>query len=349
MTEQPYNTVALFGATGQIGRAFLDALLHPSTPGYAPHVKVFLRNEQWDAKASTIPDDARVEKVRADFGDVGQLARQLEGVDALVSALNGPGIDAQYAILDAAAEAGVKRFLPSEYGSEHPWRKPGDDWTHFHPYFDIKQRFHEHMLLHPAMVSRKMTFTIIGTGDLCGLPPLRRWLPSRGGAHRPTETYWIGWAAEGLPERYVFPIVGDPDSKYEVTKITDLAQYVAATLAHPALSADAFLNVVSDVVSQQEIADLVASASGRPVEPDYVSEEEAHAYVAHPETIPERARQSRFDAAFWYIVRIQQGTNKFRRHPSLVHNDLFPEVKLTRMQEYFAQTVGQKAMSEGGQ
>lgn len=43
------------------------------------------------------------------------------------------------------------------------------------------------------------------------------------------------------------------------------------------------------------------------------------------------------------------GTNKFRRHPSLVHNDLFPEVKLTRMQEYFAQTVGQKAMSEGGQ
>lgn len=107
MTEQPYNTVALFGATGQIGRAFLDALLHPSTPGYAPHVKVFLRNEQWDAKASTIPDDARVEKVRADFGDVGQLARQLEGVDALVSALNGPGIDAQYAILDAAAEAGA--------------------------------------------------------------------------------------------------------------------------------------------------------------------------------------------------------------------------------------------------
>lgn len=61
MTEQPYNTVALFGATGQIGRAFLDALLHPSTPGYAPHVKVFLRNEQWDAKASTIPD-ARASK-----------------------------------------------------------------------------------------------------------------------------------------------------------------------------------------------------------------------------------------------------------------------------------------------
>ena len=82
---------------------------------------------------------------------------------------------------------------------------------------------------------------------------------------------------------------------------------VAALLARPSTSKDKILNFVSDVVSQQEIADLVASASGRPVEPDYVSEEEAHAYVAHPETIPERARQSRFDAAFWYIVRIQQG------------------------------------------
>ncbi|BGP41696.1 hypothetical protein JCM10449v2_005687 [Rhodotorula kratochvilovae] len=327
--ETPYNNVALFGGTGQIGQAILDALLRPSTEGYQPNIKVFLRDEQWDDKAGTVPDDPRVEKVRADFGDVRDLAEKLRGVDAVVSALNGPGIDAQYKILDAAAEAGVKRFVPSEYGSEHPWRKPGDDWTHFHPYFDVKQRFHEHMLLHPAMVSRKMTFTVIGVGDLYD---------------QPTETYWIAWAQEKIPDRYVFPIVGDPHSRYEVTKITDMAQYIAAALAKPSTSSDAFLNVVSDVISQQEIADLLQSASGRPVEPDYVSEEEAHAYIAQPETIPARARETRFDPAFWYIVRLQQGTNKFRRHPSLVHNDLYPEVKLTGMEEYLANTVGRKAM-----
>ncbi|KPV72355.1 uncharacterized protein RHOBADRAFT_55834 [Rhodotorula graminis WP1] len=328
---EAFQTIALFGATGQIGRAFLDALLRPSTAGYEPRVRVFLRQQQFDDKAATIQDHARVDKVKADFGDVEQLAKLLEGVDAVVSALNGPGIDAQYAILDAAAQAGVKRFVPSEYGFEHPWRKPGDDWTHFHPYFDIKQRFHEHMLLHPAMMSRKMTFTIIGCGDLYD---------------QPTETYWTGWAAEQVPERYVFPIVGDPDSKYEVTKISDLAQFVVAALASPSLSRDAFLNLVSDVVSQQQIADLVASCSGRPVEPDYVSEEQAHAYIERPETIPERARQSRFDPAFWYIVRLQQGTNKFRRHPSLVHNDLFPQVKLTRMDEYLAATIGRRVMDD---
>lgn len=165
--DAPYTRLALFGATGQIGASILNGLLHPSFAGYEPHVKVFLRGESYDKKISTIPDHPRVEKVKADFEDFNDLAQKLEDVEAVVSALNGPGINAQYKILDACAAAGVKRFLPSEYGSEHPWRKPGDDWTHTHPYFDIKARFKEYMYLHPAMVSGKMTYTIVGVGDLC--------------------------------------------------------------------------------------------------------------------------------------------------------------------------------------
>ncbi|GAA5884496.1 hypothetical protein JCM6882_005275 [Rhodosporidiobolus microsporus] len=328
MTEAPYTNVALFGATGYVGQKLLEGLLNPSTEGYKPQVKVFLRKE---SNAESIPNHERVEKVVADLNDVDDLAEKLKGIDAVVSALNGPGVDAQYKVLDAAAKAGVRRFLPSEYGSEHPWRKPGDSWTHTHPYFDVKARFKEYMYLHPAMMSGKITYTIVGTGDLYD---------------QPTENYWIAWAQEKLPDRYVFPIVGDPNSQYELTKLTDLAQYVAALLARPSTSKDSHLNFVSDIVSQQDIADMLQSASGRPVEPDYVSEEQAHEYIANPDKIPERAKETRFDPVFWYIVRLQQGTNKFRRHPSLIHNDLYPEVKPTLFQEYLANEVGRKAMKE---
>lgn len=115
------------------------------------------------------------------------------------------------------------------------------------------------------------------------------------------------------------------------------------------------------------MADFLHSASGKPVELDFVSEEQAHEYIANPDSAPERAKQSAFAADFWYIVKLTQGASMlerssagrccllsgpflagmglFRRHPSEVHNDLYPEVHATLFSEYLAFTVGKKAMS----
>lgn len=89
---------------------------------------------------------------------------------------------------------------------------------------------------------------------------------------------------------------------------------VAALLARPSTSKDKILNFVSDVISQQEIADMLASASGRPVKPDYVSVEEAHGFIDRPETIPDRAKETRFAPEFWYIVRLQQVRSRVTRY-----------------------------------
>ena len=45
------------------------------------------------------------------------LTGALEGIDAVVSAVAGTAIKTQTTLIDAAAVAGVKRFIPSEYGS----------------------------------------------------------------------------------------------------------------------------------------------------------------------------------------------------------------------------------------
>jgi len=45
-------------------------------------------------------------------------AELLKGVDAVVSAYGGEGMREQYKLLEAAKKAGVKRFIPSEFGCD---------------------------------------------------------------------------------------------------------------------------------------------------------------------------------------------------------------------------------------
>lgn len=121
--------IALFGASGQIGAAILKALLtDPSlntiqilAPGTSSKVPA---NDHPNLSTKTID----LTSAKRD-----DLAKDLAGVDVVVSALNGKALEAQSVIQDAAADAGVRRFYPSEYGSHHIYRKPGDTYGYIHP------------------------------------------------------------------------------------------------------------------------------------------------------------------------------------------------------------------------
>ncbi|KAI8294177.1 Bifunctional pinoresinol-lariciresinol reductase 2 [Colletotrichum sp. SAR11_240] len=52
-----------------------------------------------------------------DYNDEKSLVKALAGQDAVVSALSREAIPLQIPLIDAAATAGVKRFIPSEFGS----------------------------------------------------------------------------------------------------------------------------------------------------------------------------------------------------------------------------------------
>lgn len=55
--------------------------------------------------------------VEVDFASVESLTAALKGIDAVVSTVAGPAIKFQGPFVDAAAAAGVERFIPSEYGA----------------------------------------------------------------------------------------------------------------------------------------------------------------------------------------------------------------------------------------
>ena len=121
------SKIALFGATGQIGRSILSALLDANfqvlqfiTPGSESRAK---------------PESPSLSTAVVDLGCISRddLASILSGVQTVICALNGKSLEAQQLIQDAAWDAGVRRFYPSEFGMHHIYRKPGDTFGYIHP------------------------------------------------------------------------------------------------------------------------------------------------------------------------------------------------------------------------
>ncbi|KXH47601.1 hypothetical protein CNYM01_09452 [Colletotrichum nymphaeae SA-01] len=103
------KTVALAGASGNLGLRILESLLDA---GF--EVTVLIRRE---STRIDYPVKARV--VEVDFDSSESLQNTLGGIDAVVSAVGKQnGLQSQFKLIDAAIAAGVKRFIPSEFGAD---------------------------------------------------------------------------------------------------------------------------------------------------------------------------------------------------------------------------------------
>jgi nucleoside-diphosphate-sugar epimerase len=133
----PFKTVLLVGASGMVGKAIQAELLAKrgnfsklgvlSSSASAPDPK---KDAYWESLSAQ-----GVEIVTVDFLDNAALVRafrgkhppfsfesnnvliaSLVGWDVVISAVGLPMVKMQLLMIEAAAEAGVKRFLPSEFG-----------------------------------------------------------------------------------------------------------------------------------------------------------------------------------------------------------------------------------------
>ena len=85
-------------------------------------------------RAETLHNPERVDPLKAlgihlvegDLQDAQSLRKACQGMDAVVSAAGGAQIALQNDLINAAKEAGVKRFIPSEYGVDPYVVKRGD-------------------------------------------------------------------------------------------------------------------------------------------------------------------------------------------------------------------------------
>lgn len=117
-----FKKVAIAGASGSLGTAVLEALLSADFT-----VTVLSRADS----SAAFPSGVRVVKV--DYRDVELLTEVLRGQDAMISTVGFGGMQDQTILVDAAIAAGVKRILPSEFGSD-----PEDSRTRSLPVFGYK-------------------------------------------------------------------------------------------------------------------------------------------------------------------------------------------------------------------
>ncbi|MDH0893248.1 MULTISPECIES: NmrA family NAD(P)-binding protein [unclassified Pseudomonas] len=251
------KTVTLYGATGVAGSACVEEMLEQDLF----EVQVLLRQGQ-DRDRSTLGGRAEADKqalyarwrergvrlIEADIASHASLIPALRGTDYLVSCAPYAATESQYALIYAAREAGVERFVPSEFGFIY-------EWEQFWP----SDTEHRAMARQKAFIRRVI--------ELAGLD------------------YTI--IPAGLwPEYYLLEpvaVMGDGNARMAWSTGRDVGRIIPHVLAHPA-SRNAVCPVAATAYcSWNELLDMRERLLGRQVERHYLDAAQWQAaYAAQP-------------------------------------------------------------------
>jgi uncharacterized protein YbjT (DUF2867 family) len=252
------RTVTVFAATGVAGSACVEELLRQGEFNVRVLVRKAGQQEKSSSGATRSGDDkhkqrdgwmARGVEVRsADVTDHGELIPALEGTDYLVSCVPLFATESQYPLIWAAREAGVERFVPSEFGYIY-------EWEQFWPTDTV----HRTMARQKAFIRKVielagMDFTIIPAG------------------------LW--------PEYYMLEpvgVMGDGEQKFAWSTGRDVGRIIPHVLAHPA-SRNAICPVAATAwCSWNELLDVRERVLGRRVARNYLASAQwKAAYAAQP-------------------------------------------------------------------
>ena len=145
----PFQNILLFGAGGTtIGHHILQALVEDGTF----HVTVLAREKS----TTTYPTGVNVVKINESFLH-GDLVQALNGQEVVICAAGLEAHAQQYKLIDAAIEAGVKRFVPSEWGKDN-----SDPKTY--ELFEVFKGKHEVELFLRSKESSTFSWTAVATG-----------------------------------------------------------------------------------------------------------------------------------------------------------------------------------------
>ncbi|KAI3333271.1 NmrA-like family protein [Ustulina deusta] len=215
--------VAIFGAAGNFGTPITSAL---TDAGFA--VTVITR----PGSTSVFPTGLPV--IRVDYSDVDAVASALAGQDAVVSVV-GPGvISAAKGMVDAAARAGVKRYIINDFG----WGLNEQSLPELKPIGETR-RVAWNCAMEYAQRDEGKEDGFTWTGITIGNP--------------------IDWALAKFP-RMGFNIAERRATIYDAgteeftgTTLEGIGQSVVGVLEHPAETANRFVKVRSIQTSQNEL------------------------------------------------------------------------------------------------
>ncbi|THZ49980.1 isoflavone reductase family protein [Aureobasidium pullulans] len=144
MTKQ---TILLVGPTGETGRHILNALIDDDSF----ELKCFIRSSSASKPSAQQIRERGIATVTAELDDpIEELITLLQDIDTVISCMSPASMKLQIPLIDAAVKAGVKRFLPCNFGTPSA--------RGILALRDVKEEIHDHVF------RRKLGFTIIDVG-----------------------------------------------------------------------------------------------------------------------------------------------------------------------------------------
>lgn len=219
--------IVLAGATGNLGERIARALLKRRAT-----VKAIVR-------PSTAPDKVeRLQKLgvavaQVDFTSASELTKACSGGCCVISALSGLRsviVETQTVLLDAAINAGVPRFIPSDFSIDFTKLPYGQNRD-----LDLRRDFHER--LDKASISATSIFNGAFADLLTGQAPIILFKLKR-------VLYW-----------------GDADQRLDFTTTDDAAEFTATAALDP--STPRILRIAGDQISTRELVTVMSEVTGR--------------------------------------------------------------------------------------
>ncbi|KAI8319702.1 NAD(P)-binding protein, partial [Martensiomyces pterosporus] len=223
-----FKNIALVGATGNVGTFFLNSF---KQAGSEFQVTLLTRKES-ESKALELVRGWPQFSVRAvDYSSESDLVDALQGQEVVLNITGSPGVRLQPAIIVAAEKAGVKWYIPSEFGGD--LSKPEN---RSYPFYGGK------FAVRDALEKSKLSYTYIANGSLAD-----RFL-----------TPFHGWDTKGR----AVTVPGDGNTKASFTPCKDLASYTLAILRRYSQFKNTTARLASYTLSYNDWITAVQNATG---------------------------------------------------------------------------------------
>ncbi|KAH8598248.1 hypothetical protein B0O99DRAFT_684292 [Bisporella sp. PMI_857] len=220
------QNVIIIGASGGIGSCIFKALVESNNF----NVSVLARRESKNTYADT------VKVFTSDYSDR-SLFEAFKGQDAVVSALGAAGIEQEIKLIDAATKAGVKRFIPSEFGCN----TQNKNTTDLIPIFGFKAKRIDYL---KEQESKGLSWTAIEAG--AGFD------------------YGLQFGLVGFNINTSEALIVDGGSlPFSTTNLSQIGNAVVAVLKKPAATSNQFIYIDSFTATQNEILEEFEKVTGK--------------------------------------------------------------------------------------
>ena len=226
-------TVAILGINGAIGFHALNAFLSPTFSSlFTLPIRIVTRDpSKIKTNVPAITDD-NVKFYNANIATGEGLATVFEGVDVIINLL---GTEVSHtAVIEAAAAAKPKVYIPSEFGTDIPASGP------YANLFKVKTD-----VVDLARSKGLKTVSIITNA-------FSEWLLTV-----------PAFAGVNFPEPGQFQYYGDDSVEIDVTSLVDVGKVIASVASKDPATLPDDIRVASDVVSPRKISDAYTAATGQ--------------------------------------------------------------------------------------